>query len=332
MIVRVPLAAAVFICVVTSLIGLAAPLYPTADFLNHFRPFLAAGSAVLLVASLAVRSRRLALASTALLVLNAALLALPLLWSAAPVQRHAAGQALAGTDGQEIKLVTFNTAYRDPKAIARFLLREDADIVVLQEIGARQGGALRQLLSARYPYSHLCTMRRCGAAIFSRRAWAEAGHDYQSAQTPETIWVRFDDPELGRLRVIGVHLSLPFRSGPQAHQIDRLIALARKAREPVILAGDFNMTPWSYRLQRLLATTGLRRHAMLLRSWPTDGQFRLPLPVFLIDHVLTTQDITSVAIRTGPKIGSDHLPVIARMQLRKRTDEPHREPRTSRRP
>ncbi|HEX5958462.1 MAG TPA: endonuclease/exonuclease/phosphatase family protein [Hyphomicrobiaceae bacterium] len=332
MIVRVPLAAALFICAVASLVGIAAPLYPAADFLNHFRPFLAAGSAVLMVTSLAVRSRRLALASTGLLALNAVLLALPLLWSAAPAQRHAAGQALASADVQDIKLVTFNTAYRDPKAIARFLLREDADIVVLQEIGARQGSALRQLLRARYPYGHLCTTRRCGAAIFSRRAWAEAGQDYQSAQTPETIWVRFDDPELGRLRVVGVHLSLPFRSEPQTHQIDRLIALAGKAAGPVILAGDFNMTPWSYRLQRLLATTGLRRHAMLLRSWPTDGQFRLPLPVFLIDHVLTTPDITSVAIRTGPKIGSDHLPVIARLQLTRHPDGLRRKPRTSQRP
>ena len=61
--------------------------------------------------------------------------------------------------------------------------------------------------------------------------------------------------------------------------------------------------------------TGLRRHATFLRSWPTDGQFRLPAPAFLIDHVLTTPDITSVSIRTGPVVGSDHLPVVAVLRL-----------------
>ena len=81
------------------------------------------------------------------------------------------------------------------------------------------------------------------------------------------------------------------------------------------MAGDFNMTPWSYRLQRLLAAAGLRRHATFLRSWPTDGQYRLPWPAFLIDHVLTTPDVRSVSIRIGPNLGSDHLPVIAQLRL-----------------
>jgi endonuclease/exonuclease/phosphatase family metal-dependent hydrolase len=75
------------------------------------------------------------------------------------------------------------------------------------------------------------------------------------------------------------------------------------------------MTPWSYRMQRLLATSGLRHYAMFLRSWPTDGQFRLPLPAFLIDHVITTPDVSTVSIRMGPNLGSDHLPVIAVLRL-----------------
>jgi endonuclease/exonuclease/phosphatase (EEP) superfamily protein YafD len=77
------------------------------------------------------------------------------------------------------------------------------------------------------------------------------------------------------------------------------------------------MTPWSYRLQRLLASAGLRRHATFLRSWPTHlyPQLRLPAPAFLIDHVLSTPDIRSVSIRTGPVVGSDHLPVIAQLRL-----------------
>ena len=98
-------------------------------------------------------------------------------------------------------------------------------------------------------------------------------------------------------------------------QIERLAALRAAHKGPLIIAGDLNMTPWSYRLQRFLARADMRRHATFLRSWPTDGQFRLPFPAFLIDHVLTTPDIKTVSIRIGPKLGSDHLPVVAVLRL-----------------
>jgi endonuclease/exonuclease/phosphatase (EEP) superfamily protein YafD len=302
--------------------GLLAPIHPPADFLNHFRPFIAAGTALLLAAALTLKAPRAVRGSaTALAALNAALLALPLFWSAEPAERPTVGQALAGTAERDLKIVTFNMAFGNPVAVAGFLLREDADIVLLQEIGAAQVGSLRMLLRDKYPHAHACAAHRnCAAAVFAKRPWAAAGQQSQTGEVPEAVWVQFDDPDIGRLRVIGVHLHLPFRSEAQTRQVDWLIAQRAAFQGPAIVAGDFNMTPWSYRLQRLLASTGLRRHATFLRSWPTVRypQLRLPAPAFLIDHVITTPDIRSVAIRTGPVVGSDHLPVVARLRLPQR--------------
>jgi endonuclease/exonuclease/phosphatase (EEP) superfamily protein YafD len=316
MILRIALIAALLAGAAATLGGMLAPVYPLADLVNHFRPFILVAACGLLVATLAMRTPRAVRASAALAGLNAMLLWLPLQWSAEPAERPAAGQALASTRERDLKIVTFNTLYGDPQAVANFLLHEDPDIAVLQEVGAKQAQALRALLRDRYPYAHTCVASRgCAAAIFSKRAWASAGQQHRTHSVPETIWVQLNNPEIGRLRVVGVHLQLPFRAEAQTRHVDRLIALRSSLTGPVILAGDFNMTPWSYRLQRLLASAGLRRHAAFLRSWPTDGQFRLPAPAFLIDHVLTTPDIKSVSIRTGPNIGSDHLPVIAQVRL-----------------
>lgn len=296
--------------------GMLAPVYAAADFLNHFRPYALAGTGVLLLAAVAMREPRTILAAAILAALNALLLALPLLWSATPADRHLPGQALAGGVHRDLKIVTFNTLSGDPQVLARFLLEQDADIVVLQETPPRQAAALAVLLRDRYPSSHACLAQdRCAAAVFAKRAWVAAGHESWTSDRPETVWAQFDDSEFGRLRVIGVHLALPLRPEMQARHVERMIALGASLSGPTIVAGDFNMTPWSYRLQRLLAATGLRRHATFLLSWPTDGQFRLPAPAFLIDHVLTTPDIGSVSIRTGPVTGSDHLPVIAQVRL-----------------
>jgi endonuclease/exonuclease/phosphatase (EEP) superfamily protein YafD len=316
MIVRIILASAILAGAAVTLLGMLAPIYPPADFINHFRPFIVGAASALLVAAVGIGEPRIIRVCAVLVALNAALLALPLLWSAEPAERRAAGQALASAGHRDLKLVTFNTLFGDPAPVARFLLHQDADIVVLQEIAARQATALAALLRERYPHSHACRPQdRCAAAIFAKQAWIAAGQEEWTRDSPEMIWAQFDDADIGRLRVIGVHLALPLRPDTQTRHVERLIAHRASIPGPILIAGDFNMTPWSYRLQRLLASTGLRRHATFLRSWPTDRQFRLPAPAFLIDHVLTTPDIASVSIRTGPEVGSDHLPVIARVRL-----------------
>jgi endonuclease/exonuclease/phosphatase (EEP) superfamily protein YafD len=315
---RIALTAALTAGAAVTLAGLSAPIHPPADIVNHFRPFILVTAGVLLAAALMAGARRLACAGAVLAGVNAVLLALPLLWSAEAAERSMAGQALASAGARHIKLVTFNMEFRDAEAAVRFLLEEDPDIAVLQEVGTRQAEALRAQLRARYPHSHVCRVpNNCAAAIFAKQPWVAAGHDYWTKESPETIWVQFDDPELGRLKVVGVHFALPFRSEQQTNHVARMTALRGGVTGPLIIAGDFNMTPWSYRFQRLLAATGLRRHATFLRSWPTDGQYRLPWPTFLIDHVLTTPEIKSVSIRIGPALGSDHLPVVAALRLPK---------------
>ena len=299
-----------------TLAGVLAPIHPAADFANHFRPYTFAGTVALLVCALALRVPWAAGWSAVLVGLNVALLALPLLWAAESAQRRAAGQALAAGENRDLKIVTFNMRFEEAGRVARFLVEEDADIVVLQEAGARDASALGALLRDRYPHRHSCGVaHRCAAAIFAKRAWVASGLEPWTKDGPELVWVEFNDRQIGRLRVVGVHLALPFRPGQQIRHVDRLIALRDQLTAPAIFAGDFNMTPWSYHLQRLLSSAGMRQHATLLRSWPTDGQFRLPIPTFPIDHVITTPDIRTVSIRTGPNLGSDHLPVIAVLRL-----------------
>jgi endonuclease/exonuclease/phosphatase (EEP) superfamily protein YafD len=296
--------------------GLLAPVFPLADFANHFRPCALAATGALIVCALALRAPRIAWASAALAGINAALVALPLWWSAQTAEQRGTGQALASAPDRNLKIVSFNLGAAEVHPLARFLLEEDADIVVLREIGAGQARSMRPLLQARYPHSHTCGLAPgCDAAIFAKRAWVAAGQEPWTRNGPEVIWVEFNDREVGRMRVVGAHVALPFRPEDQVRHIDRLIALRASHADPMIIAADFNMTPWSYGLQRFLARADLRRHATFMRSWPTDGQYWLPFPAFLIDHVITTPDIRTVSIRTGPNLGSDHLPVIAVLRL-----------------
>jgi hypothetical protein len=217
------LIAALLAGAVLSLAGMLAPVYPVADLPNNFRPYALAGSGALLLCALALRASRVAWGSAALAALNAILLALPLLWSAVPAERPAPGQALAATGHRDLKIVSFNMRNEVAGPVAQFLLQEDADIVLLQEYGGRQAWALGPLLQTRYPHSHTC-LRRCAAALFAKRPWVAAGQEYWTKDTPEIVWVQFNDPQLGSFWIAGVHAALPFRSEMQTRHVEELIA------------------------------------------------------------------------------------------------------------
>lgn len=293
--------------------GLMAPLISALDWINHFRPLIMIGGLACIALAYLGGSVRQLRAASGLAVLNAVLLLLPMLTSAATTQ----GQARA-SGGGILTVMTFNmaTTPRPIDNVAELILSRAPDIVMLQEVTRAHAEAIHRRLGARYPHRHTCThMWGCSQMLLSRHPWAEAHDVYRASGGPELISARFEGKALGKLHVHGLHMAWPFRPETQAQHVQRLIEHSRGIPGPAIYAGDFNLTPWSYQLQRLQWRTGLKRHATALRSWPTDGQMHLPFPLFLIDHVMTTPDIRTISIEAGPNLGSDHLPIIATLAL-----------------
>lgn len=100
-----------------------------------------------------------------------------------------------------------------------------------------------------------------------------------------------------------------------AHQSRGLIeVVSHLPRERMILGGDFNSTPWSWDLQRLDREMGLIRRDRALATWPTghSGGWRWPAPVpFLpIDHLYAGPGWATVSVVRGPRLGSDHYPLV----------------------
>ncbi len=80
----------------------------------------------------------------------------------------------------------------------------------------------------------------------------------------------------------------------------------RKAQDTQMLVGDFNLTPFSLKLNSLAFKANLRRHATLGASWPA-GRF---MPVVLLDNLLANPEVKAVNVRYGAaSYGSDHYPL-----------------------
>ncbi len=108
-----------------------------------------------------------------------------------------------------------------------------------------------------------------------------------------------------------------YTSAMRDRQIASLATLRNSRPGPFVLLADLNTTPWSTPFQDLISATGLRD------SRPGHGhQATWPAPLAAVgiplDHVLVSPEWSVQSRRTGPPVGSDHLPVFASLALSQR--------------
>src|SRR3712207_9590833 len=98
------------------------------------------------------------------------------------------------------------------------------------------------------------------------------------------------------------HLSyLPWRGGAQ---LLAATSVARRGGGPAVLLGDFNLPRWAVRLGAMEF-----RHTGGAATFPADA------PKVQLDHLLI-RGVGKPQARVGPRLTSDHLPLIADLTLR----------------
>jgi len=193
----------------------------------------------------------------------------------------------------------------------------DPDILLLLEVTPVHFNQLQSLIQI-YPYH---TEKRSfggpdiGFVFLSKFPILDSSVTQLSAVCNFVLEARI---EINEKPVIfyGVHARRP-DLGNYIERKNQFLWLARHIKNqslPVIVAGDFNATPYSPIFRELVDTTGLndsREGFGWLPSWPTYFP-----PLWIpIDHVLLTPGIQVLKRTTGSYIGSDHYPVITELSL-----------------
>lgn len=292
-------------CTITGLFGAWSVV---ADAFTHFRVHLAVLALLLAGCTLRVH-RRLVAAAAVVAMIN---LGLAVTYDRSPLVVSAGGTVL--------KVMTVNVLFHvdnDDQIVAQIAV-EAPDVVFLQELTwARQG--LLKRLEALYPWQISCKGAwRCDVAIVSRHRWDAA----QAAPVGETgtkmAWARFG-PEWGGALVASVHLKWPLVSDQTAQLQSVSDALAGHAG-PIIVGGDLNAAPWSAAVRSFARQTGLNSAGGFVPTWPrrtfVHGQPCVAcIPQLQIDHVFVSPQIRVLSVRAGADVGSDHLPLIAELEL-----------------
>lgn len=181
-------------------------------------------------------------------------------------------------------------------AIAADIRAAGPDIVALQELTSRNADLVRDL-RAEYPYQASCALVAWArVAILSR--WPIEGEICVENQALVGIQVAAPD---GMFWAFSLHAFWPWPHG-QADQFERILPVLAGLDEPMVVAGDFNMVPWSHALRSFAATTRTHRAGPLFATFTKLGA---PLPIV---HVYAPGGGRSTA---RPLLGSDHHGLLA---------------------
>lgn len=215
----------------------------------------------------------------------------------------------------EINVETSNIRY---DLVKNLVLKEAADLVLFLEVNARWVKELKELRSL-YPHAVIEWREdNFGMALFSKRPLARSETLYLGEAEVPSIWVELKT-DGGLFRLLGTHPVPPGGAEDtrlRNDQLGQIATLLHNTKEPIILIGDLNTTPWSPQFQRLLKKAKLvdgGRGQGYLGTWPTDyWPMRIPL-----DHCLVSPGLKVINQRMGPKVGSDHFPLIVDLSYKK---------------
>ncbi|MEI8347198.1 MAG: endonuclease/exonuclease/phosphatase family protein [Pseudomonadota bacterium] len=174
------------------------------------------------------------------------------------------------------------------------------DILALFEVTSSFLEAIREMTQA-YPFRHeLPADDNYGMAIYSRYK-IDDWIILEDNDIP--VAVKFSLPSQN-LQLYFVHLPPPIFSDLwkiQSRTLKKIASMVNKERRRTIVAGDFNLTPWSGLLLDFIQESQLKHYrpdkVYLPATWPS------PFPLLPLDHTFSS---TPVEVQYGPTLESDH--------------------------
>lgn len=302
--------ATIFVCslllMLVSVIGLFGRLHWRVDLINHTRPFLLIGCFVLMIIALAI-GQPVGFALALIAALINGYIVIP----------YIAPNLKTGAADSQVTLMSANMLYRNrnPKRFLQVIWQIDPDILILQEVSSvnQTNGAE---LWEKYPFS-LGKPNGGGQEIF---IFSKIHIDCVEHRVVDKPWRSHVQVQLTidqkQITILGVHPKAPMspgRFGRRNAELDKLAAHVAAISEPVIVAGDMNITPWTPIFRNFLQLSGLsdgRKRFGFNFTW-SPGSWPKSIP---IDQVLY-RGVNIHSFSSGPNTGSDHLPVIVEFSV-----------------
>ena len=215
---------------------------------------------------------------------------------------------------ESFRLMNFNvlSSNRRYDDVIAYLRKQDADFVFLLEASPGWEPYLKKMKDL-YPHQkHEIQAGNFGIALLSKTPFQKvAVSEYSPSIASIDALVLVGGK---RVRLIGTHPYPPINGKVSrlrnSHMQNLAQSITTEASDAkTIVAGDFNMTPWSPHFRDFLEVSGLEDSAKgkgVQPTWYVLPSFCFGIP---IDHVCFDKSFRVDARLVGPELGSDHRPV-----------------------
>lgn len=231
------------------------------------------------------------------------------------------------------KLLVMNvlTRNRQKSDVTGYIKKMNPDFFALLETDRRWVNAVRNELGEEWKHQKVrargdnfgilffskIPFESCQLVYYGSKKLAEG--QIQQGRAIPSIAAKFDDH--GKFfRIVATHPLPPLGGDYFNHRNAAMMDLAEEvggsgSKDVTLICGDLNCTPWSPWFSDLLEKSGLKNSAEgngLGVSWTP---FSTPLLGLPIDHVLVGKKINVFSRKIGPRLGSDHRPILVKFQL-----------------
>ncbi len=222
-----------------------------------------------------------------------------------------------GAPDETIRLLVYNMYYAnaDLEQMVQDIESYEADIVFIMEYSFQTQEAIEARFD-HYEYRLIEPSRiTMGLALFSHIP-IEAAQIHRRPETRIPIYEVAFAHEARPFTLVGAHPWPPIPQfwGVNHAQMVDVTAVAAEAPHPLIVAGDFNASPWAYSVRQLAreADVADAHNGYWFRpTWQIN-----PLLQFPLDHVLVSDEWQVVNYLHGDPGGSDHDFLVLDLALR----------------
>jgi endonuclease/exonuclease/phosphatase (EEP) superfamily protein YafD len=291
---------------VGTLLGLLDHFFWVFVVADVFRVQYAVALVIAAAAAAAIRRFRLAAIAAVLVALNVVVLGTPFPVSGAPAP-HGAHRAL------RLLIANVETGNSEYGEIERVIVRTHPDVVGIVELTPAMAAHLQRDLPNYAARSLAPQSGAYGIGVFSRvPLTASVRRDPAAAPPTVVAHLRVDGEAV---TVVVAHIHTPFAGSIYQRQLDALARERASLGDRLAICGDFNTPPWAAPFRHLADSADLAdlygRKAWSEYSWPTwSPLLRVPL-----DNCLVSRGLAVVHRQRGPRIGSDHFPLIVDLSL-----------------
>lgn len=212
---------------------------------------------------------------------------------------------------KSFQVLSFNVLANSEQGqnVADYMIGSGASLVAIMESPGIER-SLERLMET-FPYRVGCDRSEtCDLSLFSRTPLSNATMHLFGPSRRERLITATTTIGGESVTMAALHLSKPYNDGAAAAELWQASHVLEQIEGPLIVAGDFNGSPWSSDIARFVRRNGLIPAPSYPATWPVRlGPFGIP-----IDNMFTRGGLQIETIAaTEENFGSNHRGLVVRI-------------------